>query len=410
MATSNSPRRTPIINWRVSDLMTPRDVPAIAHGGRYRVCVIVGTRPEVIKMAPVILELRRHADVIETIVVTTSQHREMLAQALDAFGIVPHIDLGLMSALQSLSDFTARALTALSACFAETRPDVVLVQGDTTTVLCATLAAQYLSIPVGHLEAGLRSGNMHNPFPEELNRRLVSVAAELHYAPTELARANLLKEGVDPARVFVTGNTIVDALRLMPRTAAFDDPRLDALPWTGGRFVLCTMHRRENLGEPMTNMCRALAQLSARHEDVHFIFPVHLNPRVREVVYDELGDLPRVALLEPLGYRDLLEVLRRCAFAMTDSGGIQEECPSLGKPVLILRKNTERPEVVTSGFGRVVGTETAAIVAEASRLLDDPAALAAMTQGANPFGDGTASQQVVQTLLPRALRHVRGAA
>jgi UDP-N-acetylglucosamine 2-epimerase (non-hydrolysing) len=407
MATGGSQRRTPPLNRRV-DRVTPRDFAAMGHGGKYRVCVIVGTRPEAIKMAPVILELQQHRQVVETVVVTTAQHREMLSQALDAFGIKPHIDLGLMAARQALADFTARAMLALSSCFSEMRPDLVLVQGDTTTVLCAALAAHYLGIPVGHVEAGLRSGNLRNPFPEELNRRLASVVADLHFAPTETARENLQREGVPADRIVVTGNTIVDALRRIPRKSSFDDPRLNALPWEKRRFVLCTVHRRENLGEPLANICRALGELASMHTDTHFVFPVHLNPHVRDVVFDELAGIPRVELLDPLGYGDLLELLRRSEFAMTDSGGIQEECPSLGKPVLVLRKNTERPEVVTSGFGRVVGTETLAIVEAATELLDDYRVIEAMTAGENPFGDGAAASRIVQTVMRRAPRHAGG--
>jgi UDP-N-acetylglucosamine 2-epimerase (non-hydrolysing) len=277
------------------------------------------------------------------------------------------VDLGLMSTKQALADFTARAMLALSSCFSELRPDVVLVQGDTTTVLCAALAAHYLGIPVGHVEAGLRSGNLRNPFPEELNRRLASVVADLHFAPTETARENLRREGVPDERIFVTGNTIVDALRRMP-VGTFDESRLAALPWEKRRVVLCTVHRRENIGEPLANVCRAIAELATMHSETHFVLPVHPNPRVHETIHDELSGLPRVELLDPLGYSDLVELLRRSEFAMTDSGGIQEECASLGKPVLVLRRNTDRPEVIASGFAHG-GTETLAIVDTVTRLL-----------------------------------------
>lgn len=400
MATGRSP-----MNRRPDDRATPHDLAAIGHGAKYRVCVIIGSRPEAIKLAPVILELAQHRQAIETLVVTTAQHREMLAQALDAFGITPTVDLGLPATKQALADFTARALVALSGCFAELRPDLVLVQGDTTTVLSAALAAHYLGIPVGHVEAGLRTGNLRNPFPEELNRRLAAVVADLHFAPTDTARDNLVREGVSPDRVIVTGNTIVDALRRMPRRGAFDDAHLNAIPWDKRRVVLCTMHRRENLGTPLANTCRAIAELASMHTDTHFVFPVHLNPQVREVVHDELAGIPRVELVEPLGYADLVEVMRRAEFAMTDSGGIQEECASLGKPVLVLRRNTDRPEAVIAGFGVVVGTETLAIVETATRLLDDYREIDAMTAGENPFGDGFAATRIVQALMRRAPRH-----
>jgi UDP-N-acetylglucosamine 2-epimerase (non-hydrolysing) len=393
-------RRTPPMNRRIDDRRTPRDLGTIAGGaGRIRVCVIVGTRPEVIKMAPVIEELHRHSARFETVIVTTAQHREMLAQALDAFDLTPHVDLGLMATRQSLADFTSRALLALSSCFTELRPDVVLVQGDTTTVLAASLAAHYLGISVGHIEAGLRSGNLRNPFPEELNRRLATTLSDFHFAPTAAARENLRCEGVADDRIFVTGNTIVDALRRIPRRERFDESRLQQLDWTSGRIALVTVHRRENLGEPLRNICLALAELAHRYRDLRIVFPVHLNPRVRDVVMSELRNVPRIALLEPLGYADLLEVIRRCTFVMTDSGGIQEECPSLRRAVLILRENTERPEVVTSGFGRVVGTECAAVVSAAARLLDDPCEITAMTAGENPFGDGNAARRIVEALI-----------
>ncbi|MEP7382486.1 MAG: UDP-N-acetylglucosamine 2-epimerase (non-hydrolyzing) [Gemmatimonadota bacterium] len=393
------------MNRRNGDRQTPRELSAVGHGSRYRVCVIVGTRPEAIKLAPVILELAQHRHAIETIVVTTSQHREMLAQALDAFGIKPHIDLGLAVANKhALADFTARAMVALSSCYAETRPDLVLVQGDGSVVLAAALAAHYLGIPVGHVEAGLRTGNLRNPFPEELNRRMAAVVADLHFAPTETARENLLREGVADERIVVTGNTIVDAIRRTPRKSSFADPQLNDLLWEKRRFVLCTMHRRENLGEPLLSTCRAIAELSTMHADTHFLLPVHPNPQVRAVVYDELEGMPRVELLEPLGYSDVVEVIRRSEFAMTDSGGIQEECASLGRPVLVLRRSTDRPEVITSGFGCLVGTETLAIVDHATRLLDDFREIDAMIAGENPFGDGLAAQRIVQVLMRRAPR------
>jgi UDP-N-acetylglucosamine 2-epimerase (non-hydrolysing) len=398
-------RRTPPLNRRIEDRRTPRDLGTISGGGgRIRVCVIVGTRPEVIKMAPVIEELHRHSARFETVIVTTAQHREMLAQALDAFGLTPHVDLGLMATRQSLADFTSRALLALSSCFAELRPDVVLVQGDTTTVLAASLAAHYLGISVGHVEAGLRSGNLRNPFPEELNRRLATTLSDFHFAPTAAARENLRREGVPDERIFVTGNTIVDALRRIPRRERFDEPRLRELDWAAGRVVLVTVHRRENLGEPLRSICLALAELVRRYDDLRIIFPVHLNPRVRDVVMEELRDVPRINLLEPLGYADLLEVMRRCEFVMTDSGGIQEECPSLHRAVLILRENTERPEVVAAGFGRVVGTDCGAVVSAAARLLDDPSEITVMTAGENPFGDGKASRRIVEALMQWAPR------
>lgn len=397
-------RRTPPMNRRIEDRRTPRD--GMAQGASLtRVCVIVGTRPEVIKMAPVIHALRAMPGQFETVIVTTAQHREMLAQAMETFGIVPHVDLALMSTRQALADFTSRALLALSSCFTELKPDVVLVQGDTTTVMAASLAAHYLGIPIGHVEAGLRSGNLRNPFPEELNRRLASAVADLHFAPTEQARANLLREGVQPDQIFVTGNTIVDALEQIPPRERFACDVLNHLPWHE-RVVLTTVHRRESIGEPLQQICTALCELTERYSDLHLLFPVHLNPRVREIVVDELSHGQRIHLVDPLGYADLLEAIRRSRFVMTDSGGIQEECPSLRKPVLILRKNTERPEVVTSGFGRVVGTDRATIVEAASALLEDVDLQRRMTSGTNPFGDGHAAQRIVEVLASRVSRRV----
>ncbi len=393
------------MNRRPADRQTPRELKVVGQGSRYRVCVIVGTRPEAIKLAPVILELAQHRHAIETVVVSTAQNREMLKQALDAFGIKPDVDLGVAVANKhALADFTARAMVALSSCYAETQPDLVLVQGDGSVVLAAALSAHYLGIPVGHVEAGLRTGNLRNPFPEELNRRMAAVVADLHFAPTEGARDNLLREGVTEDRVVVTGNTVVDAIRRTPRRSSFADAQLNALPWEKRRFVLCTIHRREHVGEPLLNSCRAIAELAAMHTDTHFLFPVHLNPQVRTVVHDELAGVPRVELLEPLGYSDLVEVLRRSEFAMTDSGGIQEECATLGRPVLVLRRVTDRPEVIESGFGVLAGTETNAIVDHATRLLDDYRIIDAMSAGENPFGDGLAAQRIVQALMRRAPR------
>jgi UDP-N-acetylglucosamine 2-epimerase (non-hydrolysing) len=349
-------------------------------------------------MAPVIAELERYPAFFETVIVTTAQHREMLSQALSVFGLRPDVDLALMATRQALADFASRAVLALSSCFSELRPDIVLVQGDTTTVLAAALAARYLGIPVGHVEAGLRSGSLHSPFPEELNRRLATVMADLHFAPTAAAEENLLREGIPTDRVFVTGNTIVDALTRIPRRAGFDEPRLNALPWARRRVVLATVHRRESIGEPLRSVCCALQALVKQHPDLHIVFPVHLNPRVREIVMDELELTERIELLDPLSYPDLLEVIRRSVFVMTDSGGIQEECPSLRKPVLVLRQTTERPEVIESGYGRLVGTTAEAIVTFASGLLDDASALEAMRDGKNPFGDGFAAVRIVQVL------------
>lgn len=367
----------------------------------HRVVTVVGTRPEVIKMAPVIAELRRHPGQFEPVVVTTSQHREMLHQALDAFGITPDVDLGLMQPNQGLTEFAARSLAATAKAFAELETDALLVQGDTMTVVTAAFAASYQGMFVGHVEAGLRSFDRENPFPEELNRKLAGVLAHVHFAPTPAARANLLNEGVPDRDILVTGNTIVDALQSMPEGGAYEDAALARVAETRGRLLLVTAHRRENQGPPLHSICAAVRRLAARFRDVEIVFPVHLNPNVRAVVHAELGDVPRVHLLEPLSYGDLLRAMRASYLVLTDSGGIQEEAPSLRKPVLILRDVTERPEVVDAGAGKLVGTDAARIVTEATTLLTDEREYARMSNTLNPFGDGRAAQRIVRMLAHR---------
>ena len=367
----------------------------------HRVVTVVGTRPEVIKMAPVIAELRRHPERFEPVVVTTSQHREMLHQALDAFGIAPDVDLALMQPNQGLTEFAARSLAATAAAFADLGADALLVQGDTMTVVTAAFAASYQGMFVGHVEAGLRSFDRENPFPEELNRKLAGVLAHVHFAPTPAARANLLNEGVPDRDILVTGNTIVDALQSMPEGGAYEDAALARVAESRGRIVLVTAHRRENQGPRLHSICAAVRRLAARFRDVEIVFPVHLNPNVRAVVHEELGNVPRVHLLEPLSYGDLLRAMRASYLVLTDSGGIQEEAPSLRKPVLILRDVTERPEVVDAGAGKLVGTDAARIVTEATTLLTDAREHARMSNTRNPFGDGRAAQRIVQMLAHR---------
>jgi UDP-N-acetylglucosamine 2-epimerase (non-hydrolysing) len=380
----------------------------LRSAARFRICVVVGTRPEAIKLAPVILELGRCPESVQTTVVTVARQREMLAQVLDAFAITPDIDLGLGQERQAHAEFTARALLAMTSCFTDVRPDIVVVQGDNSTVLAASLAAHYLGIPVAHVEAGVRSGSIRHPFPEELNRRLASVVADIHFAPTTRCRDNLIAEGVDAERIHLTGNTIVDAVRRQPRKGFFDNTKLNALPWEKRRVVVATLHRREHPGESVVNACRAMAELVALHVDLHLVFALHLDPRVRDIAIEELAGHPRVDLVEPLNYSDMIELLRRSEFAMTDSAGIQEECATLGRPVLILQKSTDRPEVVAAGFGRVIGTEMRSIVEAGSLLLDDARELARMSEGDNPFGDGSAAARIVQALLRGAPRHAGG--
>ena len=363
-----------------------------------RILAVVGTRPEVIKMAPVVHELRARNGQFHLTVATTAQHREMLDQVLDVFRITPDVDLDLMQYDQSLHEFASRALAALSRLMIELKPDTVLVQGDTTTVMTAALAAFYQGVTIGHVEAGLRSFDRRNPFPEELNRRMAGCLADLHFAPTDSARLNLLGEGVRTDKIFVTGNTIVDALQSIPLDGPFSDPRLNAIDIERRRVLLVTAHRRENLGAPLRGICSALKQLVARFRDVEVVYPVHLNPNVRAVVNEELGGIVRVHLVEPLAYVDLLKLLDRCFLVLTDSGGIQEEAPSFHKPVLVLRDVTERPELVQVNAGKTVGTCPTRITAEASHLLENAEAYAAMRVAPNPFGDGRAAQRIVDLL------------
>jgi UDP-N-acetylglucosamine 2-epimerase (non-hydrolysing) len=370
-----------------------------------RVLTIVGTRPEAIKMGPVIRELRRHPSEFRVRMCATGQHREMLDQALDLFGIVPDTDLDVMQPNQTPSQVAARILTALEPVLAEERPDWVLVQGDTTTVMAAALCAHHHQVRVGHVEAGLRSYDRANPFPEEMNRVVTDHVSDLHFAPTEQARQNLQREGFTDATIRVTGNPVIDALHwvaqqppapnalmVLRKLAIERDPTFSAQ-----RLILVTAHRRENFGEPLVGICAALRTLAQRG-DVRVVYPVHRNPHVWEPVHAALEGVPGVVLLPPVDYPTLVELLRRSTLVLTDSGGIQEEAPALGKPVLVLRRVTERPEGVEAGTARVVGTDAARIVAETTRLLDDDAAYHAMAQAVNPYGDGRAAQRIAQAL------------
>ena len=365
---------------------------------RFKVVTVVGTRPEGIKMAPVIRELHRRPEQFEQVVVTTGQHREMLDQVFSAFGIRPDVKLDLMQHNQRLAAFAARALASLSSLFAEMKADVVLLQGDTTTVMSAALAGFYHGVKVGHVEAGLRSFDRRNPFPEEINRRIAGCVADFHFAPTERARGNLLREGVSTESVFVTGNTIVDALRSIPLEGDFENQALNSVAFNRHRILLVTAHRRENHGVPLMSICEALKALIAKFEDIEIVYPVHLNPNVLKPVRDTLGSIPRIHLVDPISYADLLRLMKRCYLILTDSGGIQEEAPSFHKPVLVLREVTERPEVIEVGAGKIVGTNTGRIVEEASRLLSNSNTYSAMSSTENPFGDGHAAERIVDAL------------
>jgi UDP-N-acetylglucosamine 2-epimerase (non-hydrolysing) len=363
-----------------------------------KVLSVVGTRPEAIKMAPVIRELARNSDRVEAWVCATAQHREMLDQVLGLFGIVPDVDLNLMQPGQTPSQVAARVLLALEPVLEARRPDWLLVQGDTTTVMAAALCAHHDRVRVGHVEAGLRSYDRANPFPEEMNRVVADHIADLLFAPTPQARDNLLREGISAAKIRVTGNTVIDALLQVaanPWQPPSGDPLHDLDP--GRRLLLVTAHRRENFGAPLIEICAALRDLAARG-DVQVVYPVHLNPNVWEPVHQSLRGTPGVLLVPPVDYQRLVYLLKRSTLALTDSGGIQEEAPSLGVPVLVLRQVTERPEGVAAGTARVVGTSRDQIVAEASRLLDDPSAHRAMARAVNPYGDGRAAQRIVQAI------------
>ena len=369
---------------------------------RTKVAIVLGTRPEAIKLAPVIQQLAARPERFEPVVITTSQQREMLAQAMHAFRLTADVDLGLSHHNQTLADFTARALLALTGALREVKPDLLLIQGDTSTVIAAALAAFYFGVPVGHVEAGLRSGDTRRPFPEEVNRRMTSCVTDIHFAPTPLARENLLSERIPDEQIHVTGNTIVDALAAIRHDGSFEDESLNALDWEQRQVILATVHRRENLGQNLRDICAAFRRIVELHPEVEIVIPVHLNPSVREIVFAELEGTAGIRLLEPLAYHDLIEVMRRSVLVCTDSGGIQEEAPALQKPVLILRTVTERPEVVEARFGELVGSDRELIVDEVHRLLTDPAAYYSMTSGENPFGDGRAAIRIADILEERS--------
>lgn len=367
-----------------------------------RVLSIVGTRPEAVKMAPVIQALAAHPG-ITALVCATAQHRAMLDQVLTLFGIQPDVDLDLMQPNQTLPELTAAALRGVSSTLESLRPDVVLAQGDTTTVLVSALASFYAQIPMGHVEAGLRTRDRYSPFPEEMNRRLVGSLATQHFAPTQTAVDALLAEGVAASDIFLTGNTVVDALRTMVQQPYTPPDALRRLQVDAAhkRIILVTAHRRENFGAPFESLCDGLLRLVQRNPEIELIYPVHLNPNVRDPVFRILGGQPRIHLLEPVAYQELVYLLQHCTLVLTDSGGIQEEAPVLGKPVLVMRRETERPEGIAAGTARLVGTDSEAIVREAERLLHDPGAYQAMAQAVSPYGDGHAAARIVHAVWQR---------
>ena len=368
------------------------------EGRRMKVLLSFGTRPEAIKLAPLVKELKRRADRFETVVLVTAQHRAMLDQVLDVFDIRPDHDLDIMKPGQSLGDVTVRALLGVEKVLERERPDWVIVQGDTTSVFVSALAAYYRRIRVGHVEAGLRTADKFSPYPEEMNRRLASVLADLHFAPTPRARENLLRENVPPRSVHVTGNTVIDALlATLASPKPWRVPVLDRVP-ADRRIVLVTAHRRESFGAGFESICRALAALAERNPDIEIIYPVHLNPNVRGPVMRVLKRRPRVHLIEPIEYLPFAHLMERSYLILTDSGGIQEEAPAIGKPVLVMRDKTERPEAIEAGTAKLVGTDADRIVGEAERLLNSPRAYARMARAANPFGDGRAARRIAGIL------------
>ncbi len=366
---------------------------------KIKVLIVFGTRPEAIKMAPLALELKKHPE-IDSKVCVTAQHRQMLDQVLDIFGITPDYDLDIMKTRQTLIGITTRVLEGLDEVIKKEMPDIVLVHGDTSTSFVAALAAFYNQIKVGHVEAGLRTYDKYSPFPEEMNRQLTGRIADLNFSPTVQNRDNLLKENVPAESIYITGNTVIDALKTTVKADyKFSDPTLNAIDFENKRVIVVTAHRRENLGKPLENICTALKTIVEEYEDTELVYPVHLNPAVRETVFGILGGMERVHLIDPLTVDELHNAISRSYMVMTDSGGIQEEAPALAKPVLVLRRETERPEAVAAGTVKIAGVDTDDITRMARELLDDPDAYASMARAVNPYGDGKASERIAEAIL-----------
>jgi UDP-N-acetylglucosamine 2-epimerase (non-hydrolysing) len=366
---------------------------------KLKVMSVFGTRPEAIKMAPLVLELEKEPN-LEVVVAVTAQHREMLDQVLNLFKIIPKYDLDIMTKNQTLYEVTTKALLGLKEIFKKEEPDLILVHGDTTTTFVAALAAYYAQIPIGHVEAGLRTGDKYSPFPEEMNRKLTGSLADLHFAPTFRAKENLLKENINPKAIFVTGNTVIDALETtVKNNYDFKDDALKALVNNGKKIILVTTHRRENLGEPMRHVYRALKEVLKKHPEVEAVFPVHKNPLVRKIVNEELEGLKQVHLIEPLDYEPFANLMAKSYLVLTDSGGIQEEAPAFGKPVLVLRDTTERPEALEAGTVKLVGTEYEKVFALTDELLTNENSYKKMAMATNPYGDGLASKRIVKLIL-----------
>lgn len=365
---------------------------------KIKIMTVFGTRPEAIKMAPLAIELKKYEN-IESIVCVTAQHRQMLDQVLEIFNITPEYDLDIMKTRQSLVGITTRVLEGLDEVIQKEKPDMVLVHGDTSTSFVAGLAAFYNQVKVGHVEAGLRTYDKYSPFPEEMNRQLTGRIADLHFSPTEQNRLNLLKENVADESIYITGNTVIDALKTTVRDGyKFKEEALNSVDFENKRVIIVTAHRRENLGKPLENICNALKEILEAYEDVEIVYPVHLNPAVREVAFGILGDMDRAHLIDPLDVEDLHNAMAKSFMVMTDSGGIQEEAPALAKPVLVLRRETERPEAVAAGTVKIAGVDKDVIISLAKELLDSEEAYNKMAHAANPYGDGEASRRIAEAI------------
>jgi UDP-N-acetylglucosamine 2-epimerase (non-hydrolysing) len=372
---------------------------------KIKTLIVFGTRPEAVKMAPIVKALKNDEEHFITKVCVTAQHREMLDQVLRIFEIEPDYDLNIFQSGQTLTQITCRALTGLEGVVEEFKPDLILVQGDTTTVFAGALAAFYHQVKIGHVEAGLRSGNLYSPYPEEANRKLTGVLTDFHFAPTETSRQNLLREGYEDCKIFVTGNTSIDALKwVISSDYNFDDERINNIDFINKKVLLLTAHRRENIGEAMENIFSAIKEAAEKNENVEVIYPMHLNPKVREIARRIFGQMDNVHLIEPLDYLPFTNLMAKCYLVVTDSGGIQEEAPSLGKPVLVVRRETERPEGIEAGTARLVGTEKDMIYKAIDALLNDEDEYKKMANAVNPYGDGRAAEYIKEAIIKNMIK------
>ncbi len=372
---------------------------------RIKVLVIFGTRPEAVKMAPIIKSLKNEEEYFDTKICVTAQHREMLDQVLRIFEIKPDYDLNIFKSGQTLTEITCRALMGLEGVIEDFKPDIVLVQGDTTTVFSGALAAFYHQVKIGHVEAGLRSGNLYSPYPEEANRKLTGIITDFHFAPTETSKENLLKEGYDEEKIYITGNTSIDALKwVIDSNYKFEDEILNNIDFENKKVILLTAHRRENIGEPMENIFSAISDVLQKNPDAEVIYPMHLNPKVREIAREVFKHTKGVYLIEPLDYLPFTNLMSKCYLIVTDSGGVQEEAPSLGKPVLVVRRETERPEGIEAGTAKLVGTEKDVIFSEVDTLLNNELEYKKMANAVNPYGDSRAAEYIVEAIKGNMIR------